>query len=70
MMKLYCSKLKQTKNLSTGKTYYYVKKCDYFTRISKTEYKERESYATRSDSFLTECIGNFIYQYKTIYFNI
>ena len=66
----YMSRLKTTTNNTTGKTFYYVEKCDVFSRISKAEYYERDQGAIRSDCFLTQGKGNHTYQYKTIYFNI
>ncbi len=65
----YYSSLKTTTNKMTGKIYYYVKKCDVFTRISKGEYWERSEWAIRSDGFLTTSNSKFTYQFKTIYFN-
>ena len=47
-MRFYQSELMRCTNLLTGKTTYFVKKCDVFQRVSRDDYELRE---IKSDGF-------------------
>lgn len=64
---MYISELRET--ISNGKTFYYVRKCGVFSRISKKEYQSRVDSSFRSDTFYTILLKNKVQQHKTIYMN-
>ena len=60
--------LSTSQNEKTNNVYYF---CQFGSnrkrRITKQRFRYIESFSKRSDSFLTKCKGNFIYQDKTVY---
>lgn len=63
----YSSSLKTMHNTLTGKTYYYVKVCGAWSRISKAAYDRRDDAKARQDCFLTIRNGHMVHNFKEIY---
>ena len=60
--------LSTSQNEQTNNVYYYCKFGDNRKRrITKKRFRYIESFSKRSDSFLTRCTKQFIYQDKTVY---
>ena len=61
------SELKTVKNTKTGKTRYYILKCETWVRVTKKDYISREDSSGASDSYLTVIKGNLVHNSKVIY---
>jgi len=68
-MSRYVMSVFSTANVTTGKTTYYKMVCDVPRRVSKENFDSLCHQSNRSDSYRTEMNGNYIRQYKSIYFN-
>lgn len=68
-MSRYVMSVFSTKNVTTGKTTYYKMVCDAPRRISKANFDSLCEQSNRSDSYRTVNAGQFVRQYKSIYFN-
>lgn len=64
----YQSELLRTVNSESGKTYFYIKKCNEFTRISKEEYNERYDSSDGVSCLFTDIKGKFTRHYTTVTF--
>lgn len=68
-MSRYVMSVFSTLNVTTNKTTYYKMVCGAPRRISKDNYNSLVDQSTRADCFSTVRDGNFLRQYKSIYFN-